>query len=249
MKKRGFTSYRKGQGKGTSAKPKFNRGSMFKRRRMYSKPVSKFGKTNLSEIKQIEYTNGAAGSLVRFSEVVNAATLATGMTPLNLLQAGTGFYNVIGTKTVMKSIKISFHFSPGAAAVGANAAYSYRWLLVYDRQPNGVAAVITDMIETTIQTGASSTVFNSGLKRVNTKRFQIIKSDAGYISADTKDYEVVNFYKKLNHQVEYNGTANPATIANISTGALYFIVFGDQTLASTLNPVVGNFVSRIKYCD
>lgn len=240
IRKRTFSQTSKGSTGSTGAKR-----IIYKKRRIYRNP-SLFGKTNIKELKTIDYTN-IQGANVRYNEVVHAATLATGMTTLNLLQAGTGFWNVIGSKIIMKSIKLSFIIYPGTAAAGS--AYDVRWLLIYDRQPNGVAALITNILATVTQTGASTLGFESGTNIINRKRFQIVKSGVTTISTDTKDSEVVSFYKKLNHQTEYNGTANPATIANISTGALYFITFGSQTLASNLNPLIGQFESRIRYED
>ena len=57
----------------------------------------------------------------------------------------------------------------------------------------------------------------------------------------------VDEYLKINNlETTYSGSNNPVTIADIATGALYFVA---RALGATTSSVVCNLTSRVRYTD
>lgn len=140
------------------------------------------------------------------------------------------------------SIK-SFQFHGVAASPTAHAGQMGRALLVWDNAPNGVVATIANIF--TSDDGNAFPLVN------NEKRFTILAdipltfgtsvSTATQAISD-QNTQVLNFYRKINSNVEFNGTG--ATIASIQNGALYLCTIG--TGANTCNL---NGLSRVRFSD
>jgi len=165
----------------------------------------------------------------------------TGMSAINLIQAGSGFYQRIGTKIFIKSIEIT-----GCVEQGATATYmAYgRYLIVYDRQANGAYPTLQNIL----QDNDGNLTFNSGVNMQNRSRFSIIRDKRFCIDAGSGLQVPIKEYCKGLWECEY-GTST-GLIGDVRTGAIYFILFienaggggGDASVPKVLK-------SRVRYWD
>jgi len=158
---------------------------------------------------------------------------------LNGIQAGTGFWNRIGSRVEMKSIKIRGQIEHIGLATSPG---SLRMVIVYDRQPSGAIPTGDVIFSSTDQTGTASISGNSEINLNNRDRFLIVREFVWYAPGTTDTTgnanldmgnsitnSCMNEYVKLKGlATHYNSTANPVTIANIATGALYAAFVGSS---------------------
>lgn len=175
---------------------------------------------------------------------------------LNGIQAGTGFYNRVGSRVEMKNLQMNGFIGPAAAATAANPSM-LRILIVYDRQPKGALPTISDILQDRNQVGTALTGGLSHVNLDNRDRFIILRDlrwytptvTAGVVSGVSsgvgEPWTWSMFLKLKGLGTHYNSTADPCTIANISTGALY-ACFVTETNDSDWN-VEADF--RLRYDD
>lgn len=203
------------------------------------------------EIKALDYNNLATGDPLGITAVI---------TPINLIAAGSSFYNRVGRRIEMKSI--TFKGVCAAIRTVANEAIG-RVVLVYDRQTNGALPAIADMFQTTIQDGTNTTSGYSGINLNYRDRFQIIRDFLLYLPSLTETAGVVTnpghqdqmssfpkicFHSKLKGlDTTYRADSAPAVIGDIATGGLYVVVFGSLASATTGWSLF--WESRIRYGD
>jgi len=164
----------------------------------------------------------------------------TGITELNCIPQGATSYNRIGTKVVIKSIKFSTTFSMLGTAPSTGIV---RWMLVYDRQPNGSFPSISSILSENISTVPG---FYSGVNMANRSRFLVLRDQ--FINFDVHQFQIkaVSAYIRTNLEPQFTSTTS--TIGDITTGALYFVAF--STTAAAANYFT-NFSTtcRIRYID
>jgi hypothetical protein len=167
--------------------------------------------------------------------VAVAALLAPSLLLVNGVATGTDYNNRIGREIAMKSVYLRLS---GANTVDQIAAL--RIMIVYDKQPNGTLPAITDILT------AADTISPNNLN--NKDRFITLSDQERQIStaADRGFTHVV--YKKVGLPVQFSGTN--ATIASISTGAVYLILIPIllSSGASTANFTVG-YNLRTRFTD
>jgi len=109
--------------------------------RMPARLTSKTG-----EVKALVTSSGTAAP--------GGAALACNSTgsiiPLNLIVAGSSFFNRVGRKIEMKSVLFEANIAPLAAARSC-VSDTLRILIVYDRQPNGANPTIANILQDTDQ--------------------------------------------------------------------------------------------------
>jgi len=155
------------------------------------------------------------------------------ITLINGIAQGTDFTNRVGRKFNMKSILIRGRISVGATPTGA----TWRLMLIYDKQTNGEAPVITDIIDA---------IGMSGVQNLsNRDRFVVIMDKAGWVEATTKITMPFKKYKRCNLEVINGGTG--ATVGSIQTGALWLISVGN--LAAGATAPVGALTTRVRFKD
>jgi len=168
------------------------------------------------------------------------ATAFNGITCLNEVNQGSAAYNRIGNKIVMRSISVSGQFTATVPTIQAMA----RILVVYDRQTNGTAPVLADIL---YSDPAGSTEFTSGVNMRNKSRFLVIRDF--YLPFDTGQAlgHTFKLFAKGRWESEFKAnTGPPSVIGDIATGALYLIAFiGTQGAAGTVT--LRNCVSRIRF--
>lgn len=165
---------------------------------------------------------------------------------LNGIAPGTGLNQRSGREVVMKSIEVHFN---GKSTDTTGVPASYRCMLVYDRQCNGAAPALADIIATT---GAWNTLSPRNLD--NRRRFKILMDRVFTVGAQGDTTTAAGcssrfcdkFYRRLNHPIVFNsGVAG--TIADIQTGSLYWITLGD--LAAGVTDGEGSVYARVRYLD
>lgn len=191
---------------------------------------------------------------------VNAISTTAIFTLLNPTLQGTALQNRIGRKISLKSVGIRGFIRQYQG--GAAASFDYlRCMLVYDRQPNGAAPVIADLLLDVDSTGAATTTSLSGLNLANADRFKIIRdmywkvddTDGNVVGAQpacvTTDFTRFAFkeYAKLNNMETHCNGGNAGTIADINTGALWFVTLG--LAAGANSQYSAEFTARVRYTD
>lgn len=194
------------------------------KKRRYSKAQEDFPRKKEGEFKSID-----TQPFLPLNSV-GAATL------LNQCVRGDDIGDRTGREIIMKSIELSCFTIPVAASPGSSG----RFIVVYDRQSNGVAPTWAMVV------GAPSTTNFKNLD--NRKRFKIL-FDKTIIMSDVGQSESHNFftwYRRLRHPVTYNA-GNAGTIADINTGALYLLTYGSTGIAA--NPHNCWINARVRFLD
>lgn len=164
------------------------------------------------------------------------------ITLLNTVPQGAGESARIGRKINIRSIEC--HLRTGAEAT--TVVNQFRWMLVYDRQPNKALAAITDVL---------NSVDPNALKNdQNRERFLVIKDKTGKVIGNNTTagqqtdctINVFKYYKRCKLPVVY-GTAGTGAIGDITTGALLLLTCGQQAAGTSDNNLVGNV--RIRFDD
>lgn len=204
-------------------------------------------KPSIREIKCVDNPDVGRALISYAAPPVLGYDNATGFNCLNLQQENTGYYGRIGNKIVTKSVRIKFGLYADARTVGnVEECISVRCMLVYDKSPNGVAPVFSDILQNASATGVTSTYFTSSVNMNNKDRFVIIR-DKSYNLSSQNPLINVKWYCKGMWETIFKGTSNPITIANIRTGAFYFLVFTDGV--ALLTPTIESFGCRMRYYD
>jgi len=193
--------------------------------------------------------------------IANYAVNTTAViTSLNLIRAGSSFFNRIGRKIEMKSIHLKGYLNP----VRTNAAADYaRVMLVYDAQTNGTAPAIADILQDTDQAGTNATGVFSSANLNNRDRFKIlcdyrivlpsltvtagVVTNPGFIDPVTAAFDLERFVKLKGLVTQFKADSSPAVIGDIATGGLFLVTFGGTPSGSEGFQFTGSF--RIRYTD
>lgn len=201
---------------------------------------------NFPEIKAVDFP-------VANTTFPTAGTIAC----LNLIQAGSSYFNRIGRKIELKSFTIRGNIFTNATTT----AYTFaRMILFYDRQTNGAFPAVADLIQTTDQTGANTTTSWSGINMNYRDRFLILRDmvfsmpsetdTAGSITAEgladtSRENWVIKAHVKLKNLItQYRADSSPAVIGDIATGGLYLLFIG-----STADKWGVAWEGRLRYGD
>jgi hypothetical protein len=109
-----------------------------------------------------------------------------------------------------------------------------RWMLVLDRQPNGAALAVTDVLD--------STAINSHLNLANRSRFKVLADHVLALNASGEPGSRRTYVARIpmNDRVVFNsGTAG--TIADIVTTSIYFLTVGGEAAGVTAGSASGDF--------
>lgn len=189
---------------------------------------------------------------------------------LNLFQQGTGIAQRDGNKVSLKSLRLRLGFqNQGASpAVTQDNLSNVRIMVVYDRQPNGAAGagaypasnnILGESLQSnSIGTGTMYSNLNPNyferMRVLMDKQITLPPSNLGGLPGTnvTGPTQLENF--KLDEYINlkdletlYNGTANPMTIAQITTGALYIVCYGDTAAATQPWTIIGT--ARLRFHD
>lgn len=167
--------------------------------------------------------------------VIPVTTSGAQVTLINGVAQGVASNERIGRKITMKSLFVRGYAAMQGSTVGNSPV---RVLIVYDKQTNASAPIVTDIV-------LQDTIM-SPMNLANAQRFQVLY-DAVFKLGTAGD-QVFNFQKyiKLNHDVTYNLGATSA-VGSIQTGSVYCLVWNNGGFA-TAAPA-HNIWTRIRYVD
>lgn len=180
---------------------------------------------------------------------------------LNLVQQGAGIGQRIGNKISMKSIRVRLAFTQ--TAIANEGLTGARIMIIYDRQPNGAYPATNTILSDSLQNNTISTgIFSSNLNPNFFDRMVVLKDDfiplsswqanltsSNQFSATADSSFTYDHHIKLrNLESQFNGTANPLTIAYLNIGALYIVVYGDG-VANTSDPWQLRGTARLRFRD
>lgn len=166
------------------------------------------------------------------------AAWATGLTCVNEVQQGATYFNRIGSKIVMKSIRLTMNLVTSANTVVTTC----RTMLIYDRQPNAAFPLIADILSDS----AGTQTFSSGINMQNKSRFMVIRDQYNQMDAAQSLIHTVNLFCKGRWETEFK--ANNGTVGDIATGALLLLVFKGQQVGAG-NVTAYDTTVRIRYFD
>lgn len=188
------------------------------------------------------------GELKFFDTAISFTADATGEVPatgqLCLIPEGPGENERIGRKCIVKSIQFRgfCQFAPAAAATAATQAFIF---VVYDRQCNGAAAAITDVLTT-------SNMATGLLNLSNSKRFRILRKEAvtlmpsaGATTAYNNVVAPIDFWQSVNLPLDY-GTGAGGAISDQKSGNIFLLAGTDGQSDDTVT-VAGQF--RLRFSD
>lgn len=175
------------------------------------------------------------GKELKFLDTDIAGTYTTtgAVVALNLIAQGTDNTNRVGRAINLKSLYIT-----GFVGSDGTAASCYRYLVVYDRSPQGALPAITDFFTTADMRGM--------VNLNNVERFSILADKRGAVEFSQGRYNQIKEYIKLNLSTLYNGTGAP--IANIASGGLYFVRMGNESVIGVF-PTSLTLFARLRYTD
>lgn len=200
----------------------------------------------------------------------NWANLAQiGTTPqffiLNAPKTGSNFYNRIGSKINLKSLRLRIQLRNIPANEGVDSMI-VRIMIFYDRQCNGIVPATSDLIQSYNMDGVSSTDPFGGINIVNSERFLILRdeivpifssnnststppSHLNYSMIDGVPKNFFDYYIKLKG-LETKFQNNDGDEGSITTGALYLYVFSDlSTGGGNLVPLKATYNARTRFYD
>ncbi len=155
---------------------------------------------------------------------------------LNGVAPGTALNERVGRQIMMD--RLSYRLQ-GTVTAATGVDQFHRFMIVLDRQPNGAALAINNVI----LGGVTSQVDLS-----NQKRFKILHDERYYLNASGEPGSgtVYGGDIGLRTRVQYNsGTAG--TVADIATNSLYLIVLGSIVAGATAGAVAGSI--RVRFSD
>lgn len=194
-------------------------------------------------IPRRSYNRNGELKYVDIASTVYACDTTGSVTALNLTAVGDDNTTRDGRQIIVTSCHIRGLITNQDASTATSLA---RWLLVWDKQPNGAIATIANILAAA--TSISSTNLN------NRERFVILRDKqygVGQIDTTaTQTYTIApgvhecNEYVKINARTTYGGTA--ADIASVATGALLLVTIGNQAAASGAQLTAA---TRVRFTD
>lgn len=208
------------QNKGKNYKPKSNN-----KKKNYKKPLTYNTVKNMIN-KTVEY------------KVKDQAVVLTGDTDgiakfslLNATVPGDLVSNREGRKITITSIQLD-------GSLSAISDTRVRYLLVWDKNPNQVTPNINEIINHDVTNDWTVALRNID----NMKRFIVLKDWKYNLTVNEgRSATNIKYYKRCNLQTVYN-TTSLNTIADITQGALFFIV-----IAKDVSDVSGLMMARLRF--
>jgi len=158
---------------------------------------------------------------------------------------GTGESQRIGRKVTIKKIQWRFRIELQPQTSSANTICNVRLILYLDKQTNGAAATITDVMQAnTVHTFKN--LQNSGRFVILMDREYVLKSHAGGGNGTAEDYGedmiIDTFYKDCSIPIEYSSTVG--AISELKSGNINLLMFGSP---GSITQLAGRM--RIRYSD
>ena len=217
--------------------------SSYNKRRAARRATVTVGRTPTKRVQKVHrvvrgYPYGTRAELKAVDTTINQVADTTGaVTLLNGIARGDDINERVGRRVRLASLQASIvnYVTP---ATGIDQ--THRCLIVYDKQSNGVAPAITDVLV------SASTVAMPNLD--NRQRFVILYDKLMHLNAAAEPGSMVAFKinKRLPYGVQFN-SGDAGTVADIQTGGLFFITIGSIAAGGTAGTFSGRV--RVRYTD
>jgi len=189
------------------------------------------------------------------------------VTLLNTIAEGSSFYQRVGRKTHLKYISLKGWIRPSNLNAAAITRSTIRYVIVYDRSPQGAVPSYADIFQDTSAGGANSSSVNSGPNMDNKFRFAILRDriheapplgvngavpavPQPFLSVDVTGDSKYSFncteFIRTNATTQYSGPNG--TIGDVRVGAIYLVTFSDTDANANAAWVV-DARCRIRYTD
>ena len=222
--------------------PKSKKALPYKKRTMKKGITSKYSAKKKREIKTVD---------ILFVDAYVRDYIAQSFTkiPLNdtavlqnlvTVQQGAGISNRIGNKIALKSLRFRAALFPTGNGAGQVIPYQTRWVIVYDRQPNGVYPLVSDIFgDITVANAIGPGDYLSSINPTNFDRFIVLcdkmismgqvltGSSAGQGQTTETSMGIDEFIKLKGLETMFKSSTAGSPIADITTGALYLYVQAD----------------------
>lgn len=239
----------------------------FKKVKTYrKKPASNFKKLPATltmhkpEVKTIDFLWSEDSSSDQFQilKFSNAGVF----TCLNAPGEGAAFYQRIGRKIAMKSIRISYAFNPWQTA--GDGPELLRVMIIYDRQTNGVMPTLEDVLNNKVASATSLPTGRLGmcyLNMTNSERFSILMDQCLAIP-DQSNSPVENIYNSVTNgkqemlqdrYIKLKGlettykASTVGDVGSIATGGLYLLLTSRNSQGQCNYALRGT--ARLRYLD
>lgn len=196
------------------------------------------------------------------------------LTVCNLINEGAGFTNRIGRQIQMKSLLLRYNIGLSASNAAALTTQQLaRLIVVYDRQTNGAAPTVADILRGYDYAGtafAAANVATFSPNPNNFTRFRILldrefslgpigimgaRSGQGFdyqsptSMAQDGSFHGTVFIKLRRLVTQYKSNTVPPTINDIASGGLYVITCSTAASAGTIKPYFCSFNTRLRFYD
>lgn len=209
-------------------------------------PVTLRAMTSRTEVKSFDVVVADSTALhgIGTSTSAEPTTAFAGITELNCVRLGSAYYNRIGSKIKVKSIRVAFDLQGNSDA--SPFANTVRYMLIYDRQPNGAFPAMTDILGINDSGLATNTPYAS-INIANRSRFSVIRDKV--VEIDTARQMIVHVDEFCPYAADVEFKTNAGNIGDISTGAIYLVCFVGGVIPSTPYPIITNINARLRYFD
>lgn len=229
------------------------------RKRSRSKRPYKKPKTMPARWKQVGLFEPRKSELKRMDVGVSSFLITETATilPLNIIRQGTADYQRIGNDITMKSLLFTGQVYESGTRV--NTFEYIRYLIVYDRQTNGILPSIQTILELKDLAGGGATTAMSPKNHDFNERYLILldkrfgnPSDTSGIAGANLQIQNGPWPSTFHHYIPLKGLntkylADGTTISAIGAGAIYLVALGLHN-SSAANYSM-SFASRLMYDD
>ena len=197
---------------------------------------------------------------ISFAQIPSTVNDNSGMIVLNLIQQGAGSWNRVGRKVNLRSLRIRGDIIyQQTTTSGFTQGQTVRCVVVWDKQPSsGTIPQWQDMFGFTAQDGTEGTSMYAPIRYDNMDRFSILR-DVTYDpqpGAKSGNPDIVAYYNTIDEYIRlgdrecvFSGQSNPMTIADISSGAIYFCVRAKINNVNAVQSSINNMTARLRYTD
>ncbi len=216
-------------------------------------------------VKQGGELKGKDGTLDIAGPIIATTTTNADAFLLNGVQRGNGYFNRIGNKLRMKSVRLRGQFNytyKDQATTGNIDEQVVRMVVIWDKRPGAAIPTYDEVFQESDEAGTQTANFLSDVKFEHTTRFQVLRDVVQRMPVNyfpravggTQDRNTVKvpfdeFVKLKGREVQLDGTANPMTSANITTGALFIYFRASAGVANTADVSIAQSHYRLRYYD
>lgn len=247
---------------GRAASSGYRQGSSMSRQAAFSRNripmnLKKYIRTHSGEKKGID-------TPLTVTPVISTTNTNGAMFCVNAVGPGTGYFNRVGRKIMNKSLRITgsvaFQLTPNGTTGLLNGNW-LRMLVVWDKQSSGASIpAFSTIFGNTDNTGMETSTYSDSLKFDNMGRFRILRDcnitldpqtaiTTGSVNSITYIRKIDEFIPLNNRVTQYSADNNPASVTDISTGALYVIFRAAENSAISTIIVLTDCMARLRFSD